>query len=173
MSVLIRIQKTPDEKYPFALNYQKVFKGGEKIDTSTVIAKDEATGSDVTSSLIEVEGVTFVQGSAEAGDTTRLIDSTKDFAALGIEPGHQLLNVTKNWRATVKEIVTTTNPFDTLLFSSVQAAPVDEDDEYAFFIARITLKAAGVSGKSYLLTWTTETTEDNVFIDSVRLQVRS
>jgi len=62
---------------------------------------------------------TIVSGTATGGSTTSLIDTTKDFTALGVVAGDVVWDNTNNQHATITSVSTTTNPNDTLNFAAV------------------------------------------------------
>lgn len=165
------IFKEPTEAYPFALNYQGVLLGADTVDTCTLSAIEEESGDDATGDVLDDTDAEILSGEATGGGVSKLIDTTKDFAALGVMAGHEFINITKNWRAVVREVRTTTNPFDTLVFNEAMPTPVEEDDLYAFYLVRAAL-IGGETGKTYVITWHLTTVAEYVFEDSIRMQVR-
>lgn len=165
------ITKTPSEVYSFGLNYQNILKGAEQISTSLVSIVDTTTLQDVTNTFLSAQPV-FITGVATGGSRDKLICTGKDFAALGVRRGFSFYNSTKKNRAIVHEVETTTNPFDTLIFSSPVGADTQAGDSFAFFLARIRFLAAGILGRDYEVTWTTTTTTGNTYVDQFVLKLR-
>jgi len=169
MGYLGTFQKNSADKFLQPILYDDVLLDSELISTCTLAAED-LDGAVVTATILSATNATRVSGTATGGSTTTLIDTAKNFSAVGIIPGMNFHNTTKKWTATVTDITSTTNAYDTVHFETAASAAA-ASDAYAFFIASASLKA-GAAGTSYKITWTMTSSLARVFIDSVVMEVR-
>ena len=165
-------EKEPADQFALGLDYSPTFKGLEAVDGCVILITDLTDSSDQTSTMCANTDAEadVIEGTATAGSATELTDSTKDFAAEGVEVGMWFLNSTKGWKAKVRAIKTTTSPFDTLVFDEVPSA-VAASDVYAFAVVKARVQA-GDHLHDYEVKFTTTTTLGRVFEDAIPLQVR-
>lgn len=172
-------EKEPFDEFEVALSYDDVIQDSETISACTVQAFgpiDTAPTTDVSSTLLANTGgpppnANLISGTATGGSTTTMIDTSKNFSALGVRSGDKVYNSTsgKRWVARVKSITSTTNPFDTLNFDA-QASTAASGDLYSFFLAKASVKA-GTDAKDYEIKWKMTTSTSRKFEDSAVMRV--
>lgn len=169
-----QVRKASADKFYLNLTYDDLLENGDYISTCTLTATT-LSGTDVASTLLANTGgppknAETVTGTATGGSTTTLIDTTKNFAALGVLPGDKVVNTTKGWVATVKRIYKTTNLNDTLELTT-QATAAASSDAYKFLFAGAIVQA-GTSGVVYKVNWTMTSQNGRIFYDTALINVQ-
>lgn len=163
-----QIAKRPNDQLDIAVDFDELIDDGDYISTVTLSAED-LDSTDATSTILDSTTGGTVSGTATGGSTTTLIDTTKNFALLGVRAGDRFVNVTKGWTATVKRIYKTTNAGDTIEFDEADTAAASSDS-YKFLFATAGLKA-GTTGTSYRVRFGVTTNAGSVFQETVLLNV--
>lgn len=91
-----------------------------------------------------------VQGEATGGGANYMIDTTKDFLALGVRPQDLITKLNGNLSAWIAAINTTTNPNDTLAVVGISWAG---DDEYSITLETAAYQTASAAGTAYTDLW--------------------
>lgn len=166
------IQKTSSDKLLLSIDYSNIISGIDFIDSVTVTAAT-ILGADVTSDLIETFSTgNKVEGTADSGSKTSLVDESTDFVSKGFEVGDTLLNVTKGQRMRLNAIKTVDAdyPYAQVEFETQEIA-VEASDAWKALFAPTYLKG-GVDGTIYELTFTMTSDSGLIVRDKILLTVK-
>lgn len=170
-NVIGQRQKRSGDKFLIAVDYQRVLQNDDFISSCTVDVVKLSDESDATSDLSEqFQSGNLIQGTATGGSTTTLIDTSKNFSALGVVKGDVIINVDKGQRMIIKDVYKTTAVGDTVSFGSQSIATVSGDAWKALFCARYI--KGGVDGEQYLYTFTSQSNSGQIFVDSILIYVK-
>lgn len=166
------IQKRSQDKLLIALDYAAALDGIDYINSCIITAAD-LEGNNVSSDLLDAYTPgNKVEGTADSGTASQLVDESTNFAAKGAGVGDALVNVSKGFRTAVKEIKTNNAdyPFSVLNFSE-QSLAVANSDEYKFLFCPTFLQG-GSSGTIYEVTFQMTSNLGMVFNDVLLVTVQ-
>jgi len=166
-----QIAKKSFDQFFLGLTYDDVLEDGDYISTCTLSAALLSDLTDATSTVLNSATASTVTGTPTSGSTTTIVDTAKNFSALGVQPGDKVLitGTAKIAIATIKRIKSTTNAFDTLEFDTLSFA-VTSSEAYKFLFARAELKA-GTANLDYVVTWAMTSNLGRKFSESALLHI--
>lgn len=164
-----QITKTCFDIYRISVSYEDVLDDNDYITQVQLSARQLDTGI-VENGILQSTTGSVVSGTATGGSTTTLIDTTKNFVTLGVQPGDMVLNTTKGWIARVKRIYKTTNAYDTLEFDAAITAAASSD-AYKFRFGKAVL-TGGTDAAIYIVSFDSTSSSGYKFQDQILVNVQ-